>query len=585
MPAHAPVSYKALLLTYLRPQRRRVIVMTLLLLTSIGLQLLNPQILRYFVDTFTSGGAQLNLVLAGALFVGIALANQAVAVTETYYSENVAWTATNQLRADLITHCVALDMSFHKAHAAGELIERVDGDVNTLANFFSQSIVHLFGNGLLIVGILVLLFFADWRIGLSISLFAAIALFALLRLRDIAVPYWTASRQQDGEFFGFLGEQLQGTEDVRANGATGYVLWRFHSLLHRWFPISRKSNLSGYSMWITSLLIFAIGNALAFALGAYLWSSHAITIGTVYLIFYYTNLMAQPLEMIRTQLQELQRAGAGIERVLQLLAMQPDVVEPPAQQATSLPPGALSIDFEHVSFAYSGDEPVLHDLSLHVEPGHCLGIVGRTGSGKTTLARLLLRLYDVQAGEIRLGGVPVRSVPLRELHTHIGMVTQDVQLFHASVRDNLTFFNRAIPDERILAAIEDVGLLSWLRALPTGLDTALGAEGEGLSAGQAQLLAFTRVFLHNPGLVILDEASSRLDPATEQLIERAVSRLLKGRTGIIIAHRLATIQRTDDILVLHEGRIVEHGSRAMLASDTTSRFASLLRTGMEEVLT
>jgi ABC-type multidrug transport system fused ATPase/permease subunit len=228
-------------------------------------------------------------------------------------------------------------------------------------------------------------------------------------------------------------------------------------------------------------------------------------------------------------------------------------------------------------------EVVLHDLSFTLQEGHVLGVLGRTGSGKTTLARLLLRLYDVQEGMIRVGGVPVQDAHLHDLRRHIGMVTQDVQLFHASVRDNLTFFDRSIPDERILAALDDLGLTAWCRSLPMGLDTELGSDGEGLSAGEAQLLAFTRVFLADPGLVILDEASSRLDPATEQLIERAVSKLLAGRTGIVIAHRLGTIQRADEILILEHGCMLEHSDRASLASDPASRFYQLLQTGLEGI--
>jgi ATP-binding cassette subfamily B protein len=189
----------------------------------------------------------------------------------------------------------------------------------------------------------------------------------------------------------------------------------------------------------------------------------------------------------------------------------------------------------------------------------------------------------VQEGRICLGGVEVRDTRLHDLRRHIGMVTQDVQLFHATVRDNLTFFNRSIGDERIVTVLEDLGLSTWYRSLPQGLDTELGSDGEGLSAGEAQLLAFTRVFLADPGLVILDEASSRLDPATEQLIERAVSKLLAGRTGIVIAHRLATIQRADEIMVLEDGRILEHDARITLAEDHTSRFYRLLQMGLEEV--
>ncbi len=251
---------------------------------------------------------------------------------------------------------------------------------------------------------------------------------------------------------------------------------------------------------------------------------------------------------------------------------------------TPLPLSALAVTFDDVTFGYNEGEPVLHDVSFQVQAGKVLGVIGRTGSGKTTLARLLLRLYDPQQGQVRVGGVSIRGVRLHDLRRRIGLVTQDVQLFHATVRDNLTFFNRAIADKRIIEVLADLGLSAWYGSLPHGLDTELGSDGEGLSAGEAQLLAFTRVFLADPGLVILDEASSRLDPATERLIERAVNKLFTKRTGIIIAHRLTTVQRADDILVLQDGCIQECGPRTKLASDAASRFYHLLQTGLEEIL-
>ncbi len=217
---------------------------------------------------------------------------------------------------------------------------------------------------------------------------------------------------------------------------------------------------------------------------------------------------------------------------------------------------------------------MLHDVYLSLPAGKVLGVLGRTGSGKTTIARLLFRLYDPTGGAVRLAGVDVRDVPRAELTRRVGMITQEVQLFHATVRDNLALFDRTVADETILAALHDLGLEPWYRSLSKGLDTPL-AGGNGLSAGEAQLLAFVRVFLKDPGLVILDEATARLDPATEALLERAVSKLLSGRTGIVIAHRLGTLQRADDVLVLEQGRAVEHGDRALLAGDAASRFYEL----------
>ena len=579
--SESSITYRGLLVTYLKPQWRRALLMSTLLLGGIALQLINPQLLRYFIDTLTSGSVSVQpLLSAGIAFIVLALLNQGITVYATYLSENLAWTATNRLRTDLVAHCLRLEMAFHKAHTSGELIERIDGDVDTLSMFFSQAVVSLLGSALLIVGILVSLFVADWRIGLAIGLFALLGLITLSVLRTRAVRYSVASREKDAEFFGFLGEQLAGTEDMRANGATGYVMRRFYELIRGWLPVRMRSSLGWYSMWIASLITFAVGNGIALGLSAYLWSSGRISLGTAYLVFYFTNLLNDPIEQIRQQLQQLQQAGAGVKRIRELLRTQPAIVDGVGGKLSS---GALSVDFRAVDFSYQAGRPVLQKIDFHMDAGKVLGILGRTGSGKTTLVRLLLRLYDASEGEIRLGDVPISTLALSELRQHIGMVTQDVQLFHASVRDNLTFFKREVSDERILTALEDLGLGKWYRTLPDGLDTLLGSDGKDLSAGEAQLLAFTRVFLANPGLVILDEASSRLDPATEMMIERAVDRLLAGRTGIIIAHRLATLRRADALLLLENGQMLEYGTWQALAGREDSHFARLLQTGLEEV--
>lgn len=575
--------YYQLLANYLKPQRRRVFWMTLALLASIGLRLLNPQIMRYFIDAALGDGELAILMQAAVLFLGIAVLGQALAVGATYFSEQVAWTATNALRLDLVTHCLNLDLSFHKAHTPGELIERVDGDVDKLSNFFSRFTINILGSMLMMTGVLVLLFREDWRVGLALTIFALLGLMLLVRIRTFATPFWEQDRQVSGEFYGFLGEHLSATEDLRANGATGYVLQRFHTFLQRWLPIQTKANLAGYSMWMTNVGVFAIGTMIAFGVSAYLWQQGVITLGTVYLIYHYTELLRDPISQLRFQLTELQQAEAGIKRIETMLTTQSLLKE---QDGATVPSGALAVELDNVSFSYADepDERILHDINLHLEPGTVLGLLGRTGSGKSTLARLLLRLYDVSSGELHVGGVNPAEVSLHGYRQRVAMVTQDVQLFQATIRDNLTFFNPAISDEQIEAVLIELGLYTWLNSLPNGLDSELAAGGSGLSAGQAQLLAFARVFLLDPGLVILDEASSRLDPATEQLLERAIDKLLHGRTAILIAHRLGTVQRADEILILDKGAVVEHGDRIVLAATTDSRFYNLLRTGMEEVL-
>lgn len=573
-------TFTTLLVTYLRPQKLRVALLALLLFTSIGLQLLNPQLLRYFIDTAAGGGSSQTLALAALGFLGIAVAQQAGMVLVTYFGENIGWTATNALRVDLAAHCLRLDMSFHKTRRPGELIERIDGDVTALANFFSSFVVGVTGNLLLLVGVLVLLVREDARVGVVVTAFTAAALVVLIYMRKMAVPHWMAVREKSAQFFGFAGEHLAATEDIRSNGATEYCMRRFYQLLREWFPFAEKAWVAALTMEGVTRAIFGVGTAMAFALGAYLWNGGQTSLGSIYLVFYYIELVQMPLLKLRDQLRDLQIAGASIQRVQTLSATTSRIVDGPGHP---LPTGALSVRFEHVSFAYEGDDNVLRDLALNVAPGHVLGLLGRTGSGKTTLARLLFRLYDPSAGEILLSDVPIRTARLAELRQHVGMVTQDVQLFDGTLRDNLTFFDHSISDEQILDVLHELGLQKWLETLPARLDTEL-AGGAGLSVGEGQLVAFARVFLKSPGLVVLDEASAHLDPGTEALIESAVTRLLEGRTGIIIAHRLATVQRADEILIVERGAIQEYGARLDLLRDPTSRFSELLRVGMDEVL-
>jgi ABC-type multidrug transport system fused ATPase/permease subunit len=351
---------------------------------------------------------------------------------------------------------------------------------------------------------------------------------------------------------------------------------RFLELQREWFAKATRANWLRGSIWFWTNLFFAIGYILTLGLGVWLYLSGVITLGTVYLFFGYMSLLESPLEQIASQLQDFQSAAAGISRVRELMDTPRTIVSgerPLARQSHS-------IEFEQVRFRYL-EQDVLKGLSFCLEPNETLGLLGRTGSGKTTLIRLATRLYDPTGGRILIDGLDLRYAQLGDLRRRVALVTQDVHLFQGTIRDNLTFFNPSVSDQRIWEVLDELCLRSWIEELPEKLDTKLGAGGGGLSAGQAQLLAFGRAFLRDPGIVILDEPSSRIDPATERLVTLAVDRLLKGRTGIIIAHRLATVQRVDKIMVLADGRILEYGSREVLARDPDSRYSMLLRLSAE----
>jgi ATP-binding cassette, subfamily B, bacterial len=574
--------YFRLLKSYLGPLWQRTALLGALLVLGVGLELLNPQIVRSFIDTAQAGGALDALAGAAVLYIGIAIVGQIVAVADTYLAESVGQEATNALRADLTSHCLDLDMPFHDERTPGEMIERVDGDVAALANFFSRFVLSLAASALMLVGVLALLYREDWRIGLVFTLLSAAALLVMERVRDLGARYVRVRRQSSAELIGFLEERLSGLADVQANGAAGYVVYRAEQHLRALFRASRMSVVMGSLLGSVTSAVFALGTVAVFALGAYFYRAGSMTLGTVFLMFQYTSILRHHLGQIQRQARDFQSASASITRVHELLDTTARLAPGGRERLGS---GPLGVELDGVTFAY-GVEPVLRDVSLRVAPGRVLGVLGRTGSGKTTIARLLLRLYDPQAGALRIGTRDGRCVDVRdaapdELHARIGMVTQEVQLFHASVRDNLTLFDPSIPDQRIFDALDRLGLSGWLARLPRTasgdlLDTELAPGGSDLSAGESQLLAFARVFLRDPGLVILDEASSRLDPGTERLLERAVDRLLANRTAILIAHRLSTLARADDIAIVEDGRIVEHGPRIALAADPASRFRALL---------
>jgi ABC-type multidrug transport system fused ATPase/permease subunit len=568
--------HRRLLLAHLWPGRRAAALLAAAVLTMTVLPLIAPQLTRLIIDGAIAGDPIASLVTLALLYLAVTIGAQAAGVATAWLASRLAWDGTNRLRERLAEHALALDIAFHGRRTPGELIERVDGDVVALAEFVVSFLLDVLGSFLLLLGVLILVFAADARIGAVLLVYAAIIGVLLLRLQRRAVPAATEVREAMAQLMGNLEERLAGMEDIRANGAGDHVVRRFHEASADVYQADLKAERIGGGVFALTNLAFAGATAVVLAGAVLLTRSQTLTIGTAVLLFQYTQMVRHPFERMIDQLQQYQKALASIARIGGLLAERPSLPEP-VGGGRSLPPGALSVELEDVGFAYADDdEVVLADIDLHLPAGASLGLVGRTGSGKTTIARLLLRLYDPTEGTVRLGGVDLRQAQEASLRRRVAVVTQDVQLFSASIRDNLTLFRDGVDDAELLDVLDQLGLGPWLAAIPDGLDGELGPGGVGLSAGEAQLLAFARAFLSDPGLVVLDEASSRLDPGTEAVIERAIDRLLRGRTAVLIAHRLSSLERVDAIAVVDGGRVVEQGRRTELAADPDSRFAHLL---------
>ena len=574
-------SHYRLFAELLRPNRRSLAVLALVLTSASLLPLAGPQLLRLFIDRAVADEPLSSLVVIAAAYVALGVVAQAATVGTTYAATRMAWSATNGLRERAARSVLHLDLSFHGATSPGTLIERIDGDATAITKLFTDVVLKVAGGALTMAGAVALVTLEDWRVGAAMGVFVAAAVTLVVRLRNRAVPANTAERAAFADLMGVVEEQLDGLEDLRALGAGPFALDRHElasnrharTLVHAW----RKSA----SVWTSTTGAFAIGTIAMLAGGWLLYDRGTITIGTVFLLFQYVQILRLPTEAIAEQIQEVQKAGAGAARIGQLLDERPTLAFPGTR---TLPTGALSVDFEGVDFAYADDgRRVLHGVDLAVPAGSAVGLVGATGSGKTTLARLALRLVDPTGGTVRLGGVDLRSVDQDDLRRRVAIVTQDVQLFDASLRDNLTLFaDDPVADEILVNLLGDLGLSQWYAGLVAGLDTPLGA-GATLSAGEAQLIGLGRAFLGDPGLVVLDEASSRVDPATADVVEAALDRLLRGRTVLVIAHRLRSVDRADQVVVLDSGRIAEVGPADQLRADPTSRFAQLLQLEAKEV--
>lgn len=570
--------YAGLLRRYLRQHLTRVLALIALLLAGVGLQLIGPQILRDVIDGAVAKRELRALTLLALAYLGVGIGSQVLSALSTWLGADVGWRVTNRLREELMQHVLKLDMTYHHEKSPGEFIERIDGDVSALSNFFSTLFISLAGGLLLGVGVLALFWVEHPYVGLGMTLFTVASTLTLFRARHIGLKKAIEQRETSALLFGFLEERLSGLEDIRANGAGGFIMDGFYRINHRFFHVTRTAWMLRMLIFAIAITLFAFGDVLSLALGAWLHQREFVTIGTVILLFRYTALLRQPIETITRQIQDLQSAAASLERITETLRHKSALEDGPG---VVMPAGAGHVEVRNLTFAYHADHPVLDNVSFSLAPGHHLGLLGRTGSGKTTLTRLLSRLYDPQQGGIWIDGINIRQMQLEALRNYVGVVTQSVQVFNASVRDNLTLFRADVSDDHIMRVLDQLGLGEWLRRFDTGLDTLLEGGGRGLSSGEAQLLALVRVFLQDPKLVILDEPSSRLDPHTDALLQRAMRTLLAGRSAIIIAHRLSTVQHVDDILILHDSRVVEHGRRVTLEAIPTSRFAALLKTGME----
>ncbi|WP_420117531.1 ABC transporter ATP-binding protein [Micromonospora sp.] len=493
----------------------------------------------------------------------------------------VSETALANVRTRAFRHVHDLSMLHQQSERRGSLVSRVTSDVDQITQFLQWGGVILIVNlGQLAVTTAVMLAYS-WQLTLVVLVaFAPAVLIIRLLQRRLAGAYGVV-RQRMGILLGTVAESVVGAPVIRAYGVSGRTARRLDAAIEGQRLAQQRA--IRISIMGSSVGELAAGVALAgvVVVGVSLGVDRTLSVGQLTAFLFLVTLFIQPVQIATEVLNEAQNAIAGWRRVLDVLDIAPDVADP-GEQGRDLPAGPLDIRFADVTFAYPGGPPVLHGVTLDIAAKSRVAVVGETGSGKTTFAKLLTRLMDPTQGRVLLSGVPLHDVRFDSLRSRVVMVPQDGFLFDATVGENVRFARPELTDAELTAAFTELGLADWLDGLPAGLATPVGERGEALSVGERQLVALARAYVADPDLLVLDEATSAVDPATEVRLQRTLDAVTRGRTTLAIAHRLSTAQAADEVVVVDRGRIVQRGPHEELLRDPDSVYALLYASWLEQ---
>jgi ATP-binding cassette subfamily B protein len=554
----------------LRPYRGRIAVAILLLIGQTSCLLAGPALVRYGIDDGLRAGNSGALNMAALLYLFAAIAGLFFGRAVIKMVARVGEAFLRDLRSSVFRHLMSLGMDFFEREKTGKLVARMTSDMDALQELVQMGLVMFVQNGLLFVGAILVIFLLSWQLALVTLVVVPPVVIASRWFRRASNKAYLLVRDRIGQNLSTLQEGLAGVRVVQAFARERAFTRRF-----------RESNEAQYDANIETVRISAkyfpivelagvTGIALIVGVGGGFVSADIITVGTVAAFVLYLNNLFEPIQQLSQLYNTLQQAGAALQKLFELLDERPSIAERPG--AVDLPEQG-GLELEHVSFGYR-DHDVLHDVSLSVPVGERLALVGPTGAGKSTLAKLIARFYDPRQGRVDYGDVDLRDATLRSLRERIVVVPQEGFLFAGTVRDNVIVGKPDATDDEIHDAIAALGLEDRFAAFPDGLETEVRERGSRLSAGERQLVSLVRAALADPSLLVLDEATSSLDPGTEHAVERALGHLTEGRTVVVVAHRLSTAARADRIAVVDDGRIAELGTHEDLIAHE-GRYASL----------
>lgn len=557
------------LLRYLAPYRRLVVIALALTIAVNLVRQVGPLLTKWAIDDYIKPAAdhQLNThdAFSGiALLAGLYLLSLAATLSIGYFQDvllnTIGQRVMYDLREQIFTKLQTIEVAFYDRNPVGRLMTRLTTDVDSLNELFTSGLVEVLGDVVLIAGAAGMMFYYSWKLSLVSLIVLPLLIAATAWFRRGARIGFRAVRTKIARLNAFTQEHLSGAQTVQLFNREEKALAQFDEI-NKAHLQANLDTIFYYAVFYPLVnLISAIGIASIVWYGGGQVIQNAITIGTLVAFLQYTQRLWQPIQDISDKYNILQAAVVASERVFKLFDTPAKIVSPAQPQLPAHGARAQGrIEFRSVWFAYKDEDWVLKDVSFVVEPGQSVALVGHTGSGKTTITNLLMRFYDIQRGEILLDGVDIRLWDLRKLRENFAVVLQDVFLFSGDVASNIRLGNTAISDERVEWAAREVHANGFIERLPQRFNAQVRERGAGFSVGQKQLISFARALAFDPRILVLDEATSSIDTATEQLIQQAIERVMEGRTSIIIAHRLSTIQRVDQIIVLHKGEVREVG--------------------------
>ncbi|MDQ3911657.1 MAG: ABC transporter ATP-binding protein/permease [Actinomycetota bacterium] len=550
------------LLSELSPHSQQLILALVLVVLGAGAQAGGPWLIGRAIDLYVLGGDAAGLVRMMLLLLVVYLVGTFATRGQILQVGAVGQHVLASLRERVFDRLQRLPLKFFDRRPVGDLMSRVTNDVDTLNQLLSQGVTQLLGSFFSLIGIVVSMLILDWRLALVCFTIIPVMLLVNVYFARRARRAFRTTRETVSDVTAGLQEEIVGVRETQAFNRTEENIERFRerNAANRTANIQAVAITSAFAPTIDVLSTLA--TAIVIGYGGYLVVTGALTVGLLAAFLIYVQQFFRPIQLASQVYTQAQAALAGSERIYNILDEEPEPPDPPGARELDEIEGR--IEFENVSFAYESDRPVLRDVSFGTEPGLTVALVGPTGAGKTTIANLIPRFYDVSSGAVRIDGHDVREVERRSLRWGIATVLQEPFLFSGTIAQNIGYGRLAATREEIEAAARAVSAHGFISALPEGYDTSLGPGGGTLSGGQRQLLSFARAVLADPRILILDEATSNVDTRTEALIQEALGTLLKGRTSVVIAHRLSTIRRADLTLVVENGRIIERGTHASL---------------------